>query len=185
MEPLAPRLPILVRFKDLHEQMCIAELLALFEICGDPTVTVRAGDRQPFVHIESRQSDGETLKRMCAEVCQRAMLVEGFYEEYGCGATYDELLANLDLATLKADAYAEGTSLKVSVETYGSSLSQKQPSGKQAPSTQDSPSAQSISVTQTVWVPSPSTQASPASQSASVVQICGVSSSRHVPLRQT
>jgi tRNA (guanine10-N2)-methyltransferase len=56
------------------------------------------------------------------------MLVQGFYEEFGCGNTYDELMARLDVDRFQRAAYAPGVSLRVAVEVYGSSLTQKEKS---------------------------------------------------------
>ena len=124
MEQRGPR-GLLVRFKDLHLEMGVAELKALFELVGDPSIRIGSTDKLPFVHIFSEKPAGISAEQ-CRAVCARSMLVEGFYDEYGRGNTYESLLADLDLDRLGHDAYAEGTRLKVNVETYGQSLTQKQ-----------------------------------------------------------
>ena len=117
---------LLVRFKDLHLEMAVAEMLALFELFGDSTISVDSADQLPFVHLRSTKYPDCIPSELCEKVCARSMLVEGFYREYALGRNYEELMANLDQDVLEKDAYAPGTSLKVNVETYGQSLTQKQ-----------------------------------------------------------
>ncbi len=114
----------LVRFKDRHEEMAVAELEALCRVCGCKDLRVEAADRFPFVHVTAANLTPD----MCARVCERSMLVQGFYEEYAQGTTYEQLVAEMDVDRLRAQAYAPDVSLRVTVEVYGSSLTQKEKS---------------------------------------------------------
>ncbi len=110
----------LVRFKDRHEELAVAELEALCRLCGCVGLSIAAADRFPFVHVAA----ANLTPALCARVCERSMLVQGFYEEFGQGTSYEELLQSLDLERFRAQAYGEGASLRVAVEVYGSSLTQ-------------------------------------------------------------
>lgn len=118
---------LLVRFKDKHEEMAVAELKALCELFGAPNVTVgRPGDRHPFFHVRRLPS------HLCPLICERAMLVAGFFDVYGEGKTLETALTGeerpFQVERMIGDALAPGVSLKVAVEIYGASLTHKEKS---------------------------------------------------------
>jgi tRNA (guanine10-N2)-methyltransferase len=118
---------LLVRFKDRHEEMAFAELSSLFLVLGGCSDLVFGpADRYPFVHVSSQTT--MLTPELCRQVCARSMLVEGFYEVFGSGVSYDALMQNLDVEEFKKQAYGVGVKLCVSVEVYGSSLTQKEKS---------------------------------------------------------
>jgi tRNA (guanine10-N2)-methyltransferase len=116
---------VLVRFKDKHEGMCVSELLSLFKVFGYSHIEVNAEDPHPFMHIRSTHREQPITQAVCQKICERSMLVQGFYEDLGCGTTYDELIASFDLPRLNDLVYAPGVALKMNVETYGVKLEQK------------------------------------------------------------
>ena len=104
--------------------MC--ELQSLARLVGCSDLWVDPADRYPFVHVRSDQ----LTPALCDQMCARSMLVQGFYEEFAQGVSYEALVRDMDLERFRAQAYAPGTSLRVAVEVYGSSLTQKEKSSR-------------------------------------------------------
>ncbi|KAJ4380811.1 hypothetical protein N0V86_004173 [Didymella sp. IMI 355093] len=102
----------LVRLAQIHESFRKAELRALAEIAGVELEIVRYDDDSPYC-VVNLPSDAAAKA-----VASRAMLVQGIYELWGQGSTYDELRANVKEGTSEKWPTYEHSTFSFRVERY-------------------------------------------------------------------
>ncbi|KAF2632198.1 tRNA guanosine-2'-O-methyltransferase [Macroventuria anomochaeta] len=94
----------LVRLAQIHETFRKAELHALAELAGVELEIVKYDDDSPYciVHLPSDAA--------AKQVASRAMLIQGIYELWGQGSTYDEFRSNVtETSSTKWPTYQTST----------------------------------------------------------------------------
>jgi hypothetical protein len=84
-----PRL--LLRTGDVYENMACTEFACIAEAVGSGHVTIEEGDRLPYVHVR-----GLSSQQACDALFARSILSMQLFEVYGEGATYEEMIENID-----------------------------------------------------------------------------------------